>query len=117
MNSYNAKHVGDRPVKKITILLCNLVLFYIFIYSLLAFYHLVPLLNNYNVTLFSIIAVIVTLFVFLNTGSKHGLSTALLLYTIATQFGMSTVYYLLGPQYLDTFSATTLRFLTSTQYE
>lgn len=116
MNLYNTR-ADNRNLMKIIILLMDISLISIFIYSLLTFLQILPSFNNYNVTIFSIIAVLITLVVFLKSGNRYGLSAALLAYTIATQFGMSTIYYVLGPEYLSSFSAITLRFLTSPQYE
>lgn len=115
MNNYNT--IDNRRMLRIAILYLDISLIFIFIYSLLVFCEILPSFNNYNVTLFSIIAVFITLIVFLKSGNRFGLSAALLAYTIATQFGMSTIYYLLGPEYLHSFSTITLMFLTSPQYE
>lgn len=68
------------------------------------------------ITILSLVASINVILYFLFSKQNHGLSFALILYTIATQFGMSTIYFLMGSEYLQSFSRTTLSFLNSSLY-
>ncbi|GGA65147.1 O-antigen polymerase [Ornithinibacillus halotolerans] len=114
--SISTNNGNTLTLKKLTIILMDLALINLYIYCLLAFFQILPALSNFNVTLLSIISITIAMIIFFNSGRRNGLSLALLAYTIVTQFGISTIYYLLGPEYLTSFSNTTLSFLTSPQY-
>ncbi|MED4070080.1 O-antigen polysaccharide polymerase Wzy [Priestia endophytica] len=95
---------------------CIFIVFYM--YCLLAFIKLFPHPSPIAVSWLSLIISIVCLYIFKKNKriATFGLTSVLLLYTILTQFGLGTIYYLLGPQFLVNYTSYTLRFLFSDQY-
>lgn len=89
-----------------------------FFYSLLVFIEVLPVPSTFSVSWISIGICIMCLCV-LKQNQKiatFGLTSVLLIYTIFTQFGLGTIYYILGPEYLSNYGDYTLRFLFSNQY-
>lgn len=117
MKNYYSSVINSRKFTNIPLIYLNFSIACMFTYSILAYLRVLPIMNSYNITLFSVIIVGLIFISFFISGNKYGLSAALLTYTVLTQFGMSTIYYLFGAEYLDSFSNTTLRFLSSSQYE
>lgn len=103
-------------LKIVSIFFADVILLFTTVYLTLAFFDIFPLMSSKNITLLSLGNIILLLYVFFRTEDKHGMSASLLAYLILTQFGMSTLYYVFGPESLSSFSSTTLRFLNSNLY-
>lgn len=99
------------------IFFADAVIWCIALYILLIKFDMLAPISNKSITILSVIAVALLIYVFFKKEKHHGLSAALFMYLIFTQFGMSTIYYLFGPEYLSSFSSTTLSFLESYMYE
>lgn len=90
----------------------------VFLYSLFVLVDVFPMLSQLQISWMSISVCIICLFILkLNRKiATFGLTSVLLLYTMCTQFGLGTIYYILGSKYVVDYSEYTLRFLYSHQY-
>lgn len=99
--------------------LCIWVIFAIaYIYSILAF---AGFWDEPSAKLVSWLSLLISLLIFYLYKKApnlvlFGLSFVLLLYTIVSQFGLGTIYYLLGPEHMSQYDWYILRFLHSDQY-
>lgn len=78
--------------------------------------NIIPSISHENITFLSVFTIIILIYRLIIVENKNGLSAVLFGYLILTQFGMSTIYYLLGSESISSFSSTTLRFLSSNMY-
>lgn len=91
----------------------------IFLYCLFVFMGLFPIPSASEISWISIGICILCLYILKQNRkiATFGLTSVLLIYTILTQFGLGTIYYILGPGYVNNnYSDYTLRFLFSSQY-
>lgn len=103
-------------LKLVSVFFADIILLFTTVYLILAFFDIFPLMSSKNITILSLGYIFLLLYVFFRTEDKHGMSASLLAYLILTQFGMSTLYYVFGPESLSSFSSITLRFLNSNLY-
>ncbi|MFP8643705.1 O-antigen polysaccharide polymerase Wzy [Priestia aryabhattai] len=89
-----------------------------FLYCLFVLMDVFPIPSQLQISWISIGICILCMFVLKQNRkiATFGLTSVLLLYTMCTQFGLGTVYYILGPEYVVNYSDYTLRFLFSPQY-
>ncbi|MED0992694.1 O-antigen polysaccharide polymerase Wzy [Bacillus nitratireducens] len=90
----------------------------VFLYCLFVFIGFFPIPSTLEISWISVGICIVCLYI-LKQNKKiatFGLTSVLLIYTIFTQFGLGTIYYILGPEHVINYSDYTLRFLFSNQY-
>lgn len=116
MDSNFEKYKLKRILNLFSVFCANLIIMIIYLYILLIFFDVIPLMDNKDITLLSTYTIFLLVYVFVKAGNKFGMSAALFAYLIFTQFGMSTIYYLFGPNSLSSFSRTTLNFLNSGMY-
>lgn len=103
-------------IKLISVFFADGIIFGILAYVIFQFFDVLQPMSSLNITILSVVTILLLLYVFFRSGNRYGLSAALLAYLILTQFGMSTIYYLVGPEALTSYSSTTLRFLNSSMY-
>ncbi|MGL5382826.1 MAG: O-antigen polysaccharide polymerase Wzy, partial [Culicoidibacterales bacterium] len=108
-------------LRNIIFLFANTILFFSLIFGITYFCDVIPKIDNVLMTQISVIISIVAVYSYIwkidkKKKSDFGISLSLFLYLIATQLGMSTIYYLFGKEYLSSYSPTTLRFLENPLY-
>lgn len=115
MDKSYTKKIDHTPYRQI---LAWYIFIVLYVYCLLAITNLFPAPSPIVVSWLSVAISIVCLYIFKRNKrvATFGLTSVLLLYTILTQFGLGTIYYLLGPQFLANYTDYTLRFLFSDQY-
>lgn len=89
-----------------------------FVLSIILFYFSDQIYNKKLITFFALIVVTLSIIVAWNNRNikKFGYSMVVLLFTICTQFGLITVYFFVGENYVSRYSDNVLRFLYSDQY-
>lgn len=104
--------------KLLSSLLWLLLIVNLYVLCIGLFFGIVDYPSHKSVTWIGFIVSLVCLAAFLNDGRniKFGFSAVVLFYTISTQFGLNTIYFLVGEQYLSGFNANFLRFLYSDSY-